>query len=187
MQLMLVNSWASFKTLVTNKVLLMQYSEDVRNYDIFATEAQAFMWNISLLKGSSDATDFENNFKSEANAPLMINGATIEAPNVGETALFEALAIRSTSAQNSASSTNRGYRVKTVIVANGLNQTVTIQCQGSRDNTNWLNIGTTWDVAASTSIYQSCDTYFPYMRAIATCSVAPASGTLSMWIEKVGV
>lgn len=187
MQLMNVNSWSDFKTLVTNKVLLMQYSDNGISYEIFAPEATVFLWTTSLVKGSSDATDFENNYKSAANAPMMINGAPVEAPNVGETALFDTESIRDTNAHNSTSSSNRGYRVKTVIVNNGLNQIVTMQCQGSRDDTNWINIGGTWDVAATTLTYQSCDTYFPYMRAVATCSVAPSSGTLSMWLEKVGV
>ena len=182
-----INSWADYKTLVANKVLKIQFTEFVDRYDLYSPEGQAFIWRISIAKGTSDSTDFETNFKSSANAPLMIGGAPIESPNVSESALFNAEAIRDTATHNSASSTNTGYRVKTVIVNNGLNQIVTMQCQGSRDNTNWINIGGAWDVAATTWIYQSCDTYFPHMRAIATCSVAPASGTLSMWLEKVGV
>jgi hypothetical protein len=187
MQEMTLTSWSDFKTLVSNKTLLMQYSAGANSYEIFAPEAGVFMWHITLNSGTSDYTDFENNFKASANAPLMLNGATVEAPNVGETAIFDAVAIRNTSATNSSSSSNIGYRVKTVMVNNGLDQAVSIQCQGSRDGTNWINIGTAWSVATATWTYQSCDTYFPYMRAVATCSVAPTTGTLSMWLEKVGV
>lgn len=187
MQEMNLTSWSDFKTLVTSKVLLMQYSVGSNSYEIFAPEAGVFMWHITLDSGTSDYTDFETNFKSSANAPMMIGGVPVTAPNVGETALFNAEAIRDTSAHNSVSSSNVGYRVKTIMVNNGLNQAVTFQCQGSRDNTNWVNVGGTWDVAATTWTYQSCDTYFPYMRTVATCSVAPTSGSLSFWLEKVGV
>jgi len=188
MKEMEVSSWSEFKSLLTSKQLLIQYSGNTRGYDLYASEAGVFIWHIWIPKDSgSDISDFETNFKPTANAPMMINGVPVTAPNVGETALFNAEAIRDTAAHNSASSTNTGYRVKTIIVNNGLNQTVTIQCQGSRDGTNWINIGGTWDVVATTWTYQSCDTYFPYMRAIATCSVAPATGTLSFWLEKVGV
>ena len=182
------SSWSNFKTLVSDKTLLIQYSENARGYNLYAPEASVFMWHIWVPKdGGADVADFETNFKPTANAPMMINGVPMSAPSVGETAIFDALAIRDTAAHNSTASSNTGYRVKTIIVSNGLNQIVTMQCQGSRDGTNWLNIGETWDVAAGASIYQSSDTYFPFMRSVATCAVAPASGALSMWLEKVGV
>jgi hypothetical protein len=187
MQTMSVATWSEYKTLLTNKVLTIQYYDDGTSYNLFAPEAQTFLWSICLLKGSSDATDFETNYKPTANAPMMINGNPISAPPMTESAVFSALAIRDTSPHNGSSTQNFGYRVKTIIVDNSLNQAVTFQCQGSRDGTSWINIGATWDVAASTVIYQTCETYFPYMRAIATCAVAPASGTVSLWLEKVGV
>jgi hypothetical protein len=187
MQTMEISTWTEYKNLLTSKVLGIQYGESPTWYELYAPEAQTFMWHISLEKGTADATDFEANYKPTANAPMMINGYPAEAPTIGESQLFTNEAIRDTAAHNSASSTNRGYRVKTVLVQSTLNQDVSIQCQGSRDGTTWLNIGSAWTVTASTSIYQSCDTYFPYMRAVATCAVAPASGTLNMWLEKVGV
>jgi hypothetical protein len=187
MQTMSVTTWSDYKTLLTSKVLTIQYYDDGTSYNLFAPEAQTFLWSIVLLKGSSDATDFETNFISTANAPMMINGNPISAPPMAESAVFNALAIRDTSPHNGVSAQNLGYRVKTIIVNNGLNQAVTFQCQGSRDGTNWINIGTTWDVAATTLTYQTCDTYFPYMRAVATCAVSPTTGTLSLWLEKVGV
>jgi hypothetical protein len=187
MQTMEVATWTDYKALLASKTLTIQYSESPTWYELYAPEATAFMWHISLEKGTADATDFETNFKPTANAPMMINGYPAEAPTLGESQLFTNEAIRDTAAHNSTASINRGYRVKTVIVQSTLNQDATIQCQGSRDNSTWINIGSSWPVTAGVSLYQSCDTYFPYMRAVATCSVAPASGTLNMWLEKVGV
>jgi hypothetical protein len=67
---MLINSWVDFKILVSTKALLMQYMEKVDTYEIFAPEAQTFLWNISLLKNSDDAVDFETNYKASCNQPL---------------------------------------------------------------------------------------------------------------------
>jgi hypothetical protein len=67
---MLIDSWDNFKILVSTKALLMQYMERADTYEIFAPEAQTFLWNISLLKGSSDVIDFETNYKSDCNKPL---------------------------------------------------------------------------------------------------------------------
>lgn len=106
---------------------------------------------------------------------------------VEETAIFNALAIRDTNSHTSDVSINIGYRVKTLIITNGLNQTVTKQCQGSRDNSTWFNIGDPFTVSSGATIYQTCETYFPYLRATASCSVSPTTGALSMWVEKMGV
>lgn len=186
MQTMNVPTWSAFKTLVSDKSMLMQYSESATTYDIFAAEAQTFLWNTCLLKGSSDATDFENNYKSAANAPMTIGGGTVQAHIIGETQIFTDEAIRNTAVHTSSSGQNSGFRVKTIIIANTLNQSVSIQCEGSRDGSNWFTVGSPFDVAASTTTYQTCDTYFPYMRAKATCSVAPSSGTLNVWLERMG-
>jgi len=103
-----------------------------------------------------------------------------------ESVMFEEEAIRDTAAHNSVSVPSHELPVKTVIINNGLNQIVTLQVQASRDNTNWFNVGSSFDVAATTWSYQTCDTFFPYGRIVATCSSSPASGTLSVWCEKVG-
>jgi hypothetical protein len=122
-----------------------------------------------------------------------IVAATIPIPlpavpiDIQETTIFNSLAIRDTSPHTSDVSNNIGYRVKTLIITNGLNQDVSKQCQGSRDNSTWFNIGDSFTITAGATIYQTCETYFPYIRGVATCSVAPASGTLSMWVEKMGV
>lgn len=188
MQEIQLNDWTTYKGLLSTKGMAVQYVEFSDRYELYAAEAGIFTWRFSLAKsGGSDQTDFETNYKPTANAPLMINGNEISAPPMAESVVFNALAIRDTSAHNGTTSQNFGYRVKTIIVNNGLDQTVTLQCQGSRDGTNWINIGTTWDVVANSQIYQTCETYFPYLRAIATCSVSPTTGTLSLWLEKVGV
>ena len=103
-----------------------------------------------------------------------------------EIAVFDLEAIRDTAVHNSISSDNSQFHLKTIVISNGLNQTVTLQVQGSRDNSTWINIGSTFDVAASTNTYQTSDTFFPFMRITAICSVAPASGTLSAWFELLG-
>ena len=95
---------------------------------------------------------------------------------------IDALAIRDTSAKNGDVVFNGAFVIKTLIIENGLNQTVTLQCQGSAnaDFSNSFNIGTSFDVSASTNTYMTCETYIPYWRIVATCSVAPASGTLTV-------
>jgi len=97
---------------------------------------------------------------------------------------IDALAIRDTSAHNGDVVFNGDFVIKTLIIENSLNQTVTLQCQGSAngDFSNSFNVGSSFDVAASTNTYMTCDTYLPYWRMVATCSVAPASGTLSVII-----
>ena len=100
---------------------------------------------------------------------------------------ISALAIRDTDAHTSEVVFNGDFIIKTLVVENGLNQTCTFQCQGSAhsDFSNSFNIGSTWDVAASTNLYVTSETYIPYWRITATCSVAPASGTVTVIIFEV--
>jgi len=97
---------------------------------------------------------------------------------------FDALEIRNTSDQTGKTIYNGEYTIKTIIIENGLNQAVTYQCQGSMhsDFSNMFLIGSTWDVAANTNTYQSCDTYFPYWRVIATCATAPTTGNMTVHV-----
>lgn len=69
MIIMPINAWSSFKsTVVTEKQLAIQYAESSDRYDVYASEAGVFVWNICLLKnGGSDVLDFENNYKAAAN------------------------------------------------------------------------------------------------------------------------
>lgn len=102
--------------------------------------------------------------------------------SVNQQLAFEAEEIRDTDAHNSDVVFNGDFTIKTLIIENGLNQTVTFQCQGSahEDFSNPFNIGTTWDVSASTNIYQSCSTYIPYWRVVAQCGSSPSTGSLTV-------
>ena len=97
---------------------------------------------------------------------------------------INALAIRDTSDHNSSTVFNGDLFIKTLVVENGLNQTVTLQCEGSAhsDFSNHFDIGSPWDVLATTNVYATCDSYIPYWRVVATCGTAPASGTLTVII-----
>lgn len=101
---------------------------------------------------------------------------------VNQSKTIDALAIRDTSGHDGDVVFNGDFVIKTLIVENGLNQTCTFQCQGSAhsDFSNSFNIGSAWDVAASTNTYMTCENYFPYWRITATCSVAPSSGTVTV-------
>ena len=91
-------------------------------------------------------------------------------------------AIRDTSSHNGDVVFNGDFVIKTLIIENGLNQAVTFQCQASAhsDFSNSFNVGSTWDVSASTNTYQTCDSYFPYWRIVAQCGTAPTSGDLTV-------
>ena len=98
--------------------------------------------------------------------------------------VFTALQIRNTSVQTSVVSVSGEFLAKTIIVDNGLNQTVTLQLQGSDDQTLWLNIGATFDVTATSSDYQTVSDFFPYYRITAVCSTAPTTGDLDVRVIK---
>lgn len=68
MILMPISTWSEFKSLVIEaKGLSYQFAESSDRYEIYASE-NLFVWNISLLKGTSDATDFETNYKTSGNS-----------------------------------------------------------------------------------------------------------------------
>lgn len=75
MEIMELGSWDLFKSLVSSKKLLIQYTEDSTGYQLSASEAGMFLWRYRILKDTDDATDFETNFKSSANAPLEIKAS----------------------------------------------------------------------------------------------------------------
>lgn len=101
---------------------------------------------------------------------------------------FDATEIRNTSANNGTVVAQYDFQLKTIIVENHLNQTVTLQCQGSAhsDFSSAFNIGSSFDVTANTDTYQTCDSYFPYMRLVATCSTAPTTGDLTVYLIQYG-
>ncbi len=96
-------------------------------------------------------------------------------------------AIRDTSSHNGTTVFNGDFQIKTLIIENGLNQQVTIQCEGSAhaDFSIKFNIGSSFNVSATTNTYQTCDSYFPYWRAVAQCSTAPTTGDLNIVIYGV--
>jgi len=97
---------------------------------------------------------------------------------------FDALEIRNTSAHNGSIIDNYDFQLKTIIIENHLNQQVTLQCQGSghADFSNSFNIGSSFNVATDTDTYQTCDSYFPYMRLVAQCATAPTTGDLTVFL-----
>ena len=102
--------------------------------------------------------------------------------------VFDEEEIRDTNTHNGTTIYLGEFRLKTIIIENELNQQVTLQCQGSAhsDFSNNFNIGNSWNVAASTDTYETCDSYFPYMRLTATCATAPTSGSLTVHFVEYG-
>lgn len=100
---------------------------------------------------------------------------------------IDALAIRDTNAHTCDTVFNGAFVIKTLVVENGLNQAATFQCQGSAnaDFSNPFNIGSSFEIAAMTNAYMTCETYIPYWRITATCGTAPTSGTLTVFVFEV--
>ena len=172
-------SWTDFKALVSNKGLGMQYENQTEQYYIWAVEDGTIYYCRILITipAGSDQEDFEDNYKDNANKPI----------NLGEDRIMNSVEIRDTNAHTSSISDSRGYVPKTLIIDNALNQAVTIQVQGSRetDFTPVMNIGNSFEVNAETSDYATLSDYFPYLRVVATCSVAPTSGEINVYVERV--
>jgi hypothetical protein len=106
---------------------------------------------------------------------------------VDESQVYTALAIRDTNTHNSATADTGEFTAETILVYNGLDQSVTLQLQGSRDGSTWLNIGNTFNVSSTTNSYETVTDYFPCYRLTAVCSGgSPTSGVLDAWILKTG-
>jgi len=107
---------------------------------------------------------------------------------VNQDKTFDAEEIRDTSTHTGTTINNFDFQLKTIIVENSLNRAVTFQCQASAhsDFSKYINVGSTWDASASTTLYQSCETYFPYMRLTAICNTAPSSGDLTVHFIQYG-
>ena len=97
---------------------------------------------------------------------------------------FNEVEIRDTSDHTGDTVFNGSYVVKTIIIENSLNQTVTFQCQASMhaDFSNNFDVGAEWDVSASTNAYQTCESYFPYWRLVASCASSPSSGDVTVHV-----
>lgn len=98
--------------------------------------------------------------------------------------LFDDEAIRDTSNHNSAVSDTGEFTAETIVIYNGLNQQVTLQLQGSLDESTWIDIGASFNIAASTNDYETVTDYFPCYRLVASCVTAPTTGNLNAWILK---
>jgi len=105
-----------------------------------------------------------------------------------EEKVIDALAVRDTSNHNSSVSENKGFIPKSIIVHNGLNQQVSIQVEGSIDDTfnNPLTVGNSFNVAAGEDDYDTLTDYLPFLRAVISCTVAPTTGTVTVYLAKVG-
>ena len=100
--------------------------------------------------------------------------------------VFVAEAIRVDTLVTSGISNTGEFTAETIVVHNGLNQTVTIQLQGSVDESTWIDMGNSFNVSASTNDYATVSDYFPWYRVTAICSTAPTTGDLDVWILKAG-
>ncbi len=105
---------------------------------------------------------------------------------VDKTQIFTAEAIRVDTAVNSIVADTGEFQAETIVIYNGLNQSVSIQLQGSHDNSVWIDIGEPFSVAAGVNDYDTVTDYFPIYRIVSTCSTAPTTGDLDAWILKAG-
>jgi NADH:ubiquinone oxidoreductase subunit len=66
-EMMPMSSWAEFLAVVSDKELegRINYYETDQYYDIRTQDS--FIWQVFVFKGTADATDFENNWKSQCN------------------------------------------------------------------------------------------------------------------------
>jgi hypothetical protein len=58
-------TWAKFKAYAAAKSLILLYTDSGSSYSIYAHDGGAQV-QVSFLKPSSDATDFEDNYKSSS-------------------------------------------------------------------------------------------------------------------------
>jgi hypothetical protein len=94
--------------------------------------------------------------------------------------------IRVNTVVNSTLANTGEFNAETIVVYNDLDKSVDIQLQGSIDETNWIDIGNAFAVAASTKDYDTVTDYFPHYRVTAKCATAPTTGDLNVWILKAG-
>ena len=101
---------------------------------------------------------------------------------------IDAKEIRDTADHNGDAVPAIGVWKCSVAWANGLNQDASLQIQGSwdKDFSKAFNIGTAETATTGTNSYKEVTSYFPFYRVVATCSVAPATGSLTVKILGVG-
>lgn len=70
-------SWEQFKNIIEKKKINIQYQEKENEYNIFISEGN-IIWSYLLFKTTpvnSDQEDFENNYKNNANQPIIIKAS----------------------------------------------------------------------------------------------------------------
>jgi len=107
---------------------------------------------------------------------------------VNEDRTIDELEIRDTNAHNGTIIDLHDFQLKTIIVENGLNEDVSLQCQAcaEEDFVKSFNVGPAWPATAETNMYQTCDSFFPFMRIVVTCSTAPTTGNLTVHLVQYG-
>lgn len=100
-----------------------------------------------------------------------------------------AAAIRDTNNYFSASWEGKNYTKHTVVVNNGLNQSVDVGIEVSKDGTTWFNGGTlvTGLTAGSGGTYGTTtlpvmNAPMPYFRLRIKATTAPTSGVVDAWV-----
>lgn len=95
--------------------------------------------------------------------------------------LLNAQAIRDTNAVTSSPIKKALDGALLFFAQNSLNQSVALKYQGSFDGSTYVDLATAVTVSASTGTdIQTLTDPWPYVRCVATCSVAPASGSLTV-------
>ncbi len=72
-------------------------------------------------------------------------------------------------------------------VTTGKTQSVALRCEGSArsDFSQFFVIGE-FEASGSSNSFQTCDSYIPYWRLVASCDTAPTSGSLTIFVERIG-
>jgi hypothetical protein len=167
--------WSDFKADIISKGFPLNYKTIQGGYEVFIVDRSMLLWK-AILMDSADILDFETNYKTNANLNFDYDIEDI---------MFDSQEIRDTDEYNSIDINTRKFLTKTFIIQNSLDQTIILQLQASRDNTNWFNVGNSFDIMASIWSWKSCNIFFPYMRIVAYCPIAPTMGSLSIWCEKI--
>lgn len=63
--------WSQFKTEVTNRIMNPQWIDDGNTYSVYAVDG-FLLFNISLIKGTSDCDEFEADYKDIWNRPQVM-------------------------------------------------------------------------------------------------------------------
>ena len=175
-----VESWSDFKTLLSNKAGKIQYVTIGTDYVIwFIEDAMRYNYVIPITTpASSDQEDFEDNYKDNANQPIL----------QGEEQVMTDLEIRDTDDHYSSVTDNRGYIPKTIYIENTLDQDIQVCVGGSRYSDFSSGVptcGGEQTITAGETDYLTITDYFPYMKIKVSCTTAPTSGDVSVWVLRV--